>query len=244
MVYMEKYSITYGGKIIEFEVQRKNVKNINLNVRPDMSVIVSANEKVPLDYIFGFVKSKASWIIKNVGYFKDVQPEHTADKVYLSGETFKYLGKQYRLKVEETQEVEYVKYYRGYLYLSVKDKQNYKRKEKLIDSWYRKKAEEKFLESLERMYPMVKKYGIERPDILIRTMKARWGSCTPEKQSILLNSELIKAPKLCIDYVVLHELVHFKYRNHDNDFYDFMTSLMPDWKQRKEILDEEVVREL
>lgn len=241
---MEKHSITYGGKIIEFEVQRKNVKNINLNVRPDMSVVVSASEKVPLDYILDFVKSKASWIIKNVGYFKDVQPEHTAEKVYLSGETFKYLGKQYRLKVEETEEVESVKYYRGYLYLTVKDKQNYNRKEKLIDGWYRDKAKEKFLESLERMYPSVEKYSIEKPEILIRTMRARWGSCTPEKQSILLNSELIKAPKLCIDYVVLHELIHFKYRNHDNDFYDFMTSLMPDWKQRKEILDEEVVREL
>lgn len=241
---MEKHSIIYGGKIIEYEIQRKKVKNINLNVKPDMSVVISASEKVPIDYIHDFVKSKASWIIKNVGYFKDVQPEHTADKLYLSGETFKYLGKQYRLKVEETEEVESIKYYRGYLYLSVKDKQNYNRKEKLIDAWYREKAKEKFSESLERVYPSIEKYGIAKPEILIRTMKARWGSCTPEKQAILLNSELIKAPKLCIDYVVLHELIHFKYSNHDNDFYDFMTSLMPDWKQRKEILDEEVVREL
>lgn len=241
---MEKHSIIYGGKIIEFEIQRKKVKNINLNVKPDMSVVISASEKVPIDYIRDFVKSKASWIIKNVGYFKDVQPEYTADKLYLSGETFKYLGKQYRLKVKETDNVEGVKYYRGYLYLSVKDKQNYNRKEKLIDIWYREKAKEKFSESLERVYPTIEKYGIAKPEILIRIMKARWGSCTPEKQSILLNSELIKAPKLCIDYVVLHELIHFKYRKHDNDFYDFMTSLMPDWKQRKEILDEEVVREL
>jgi len=244
VITVEKHSIIYGGKIIEFEIQRKNVKNINLNVKPDMSISVSASDKVPLDYILDFVKSKAPWIIKNVGYFKDVQPEHAEDKVYLSGETFKYLGKQYRLKVEETDELEGVKYYRGYIYLSVKDKHKYGRKEKLMDDWYRAKAEEKFTESLDRMYPFVEKYGIAKPKIHIRMMKARWGSCTPEKQSILLNSELIKAPKLCIDYVVLHELIHFKYRNHDSDFYDFLTSLMPDWKQRKEILDEEVVREL
>ncbi|MFT9493990.1 M48 family metallopeptidase [Anaerosolibacter sp.] len=240
----EKHAITYGGKIIAFDVQRKNVKNINLNVRPDMSIVVSANEKVPMDYILDFVKSKASWIIKNIGYFKDVQSEYTADKVYLSGETFKYLGKQYRLKVVETDESEGVKYYRGYLYLSVKDKHNYTSKEKLINDWYRAKAAEKFAKSLEKMYSYVEKYGIDKPEIQIRTMKARWGSCTPEKKSILLNAELIKAPKLCIDYVVLHELIHFKYRNHNNDFYDFMTSLMPDWKQRKEILDEEIVRDL
>lgn len=209
-----------------------------------MSVVISASDKVPLEYILDFVKSKAPWIIKNIGYFKDVQPDHAADKVYLSGETFKYLGKQYRLKVEETEGLEGVKYFRGYIYLAVKDKNNLSKKEQLVDAWYKEKAQEKFLESLERMYPVIEKYGIGKPEIHIRAMKARWGSCSTESQSILLNSELIKAPKLCIDYVVIHELIHFKYRNHDSDFYNFMTSLMPDWKQRKEILDEEVVRDL
>lgn len=240
---MEKHKITYGGKIIEFDLQRKNVKNINLSVRPDMSIVVSASDKVPIEYILSFVKSKAPWIITNVGYFKDVQSEYIADKEYLSGETFKYLGKQYRLKVEETDH-EGVKYYRGYIYLSVNDRHNHTRKEKLINDWYREKGHEKFNESLQRMYPYLEKYGIDKPEIQIRKMKARWGSCIPEKQLILLNSELIKAPKLCIDYVVLHELIHFKYRNHDSNFYDFMTSLMPDWKQRKKILDDQVVREL
>lgn len=241
---MEKYSLVYGNKIIEFEVHRKKVKNINLNVKPDMTVVVSASDSVPEDYILSFVKSKAQWIIKNVGYFKEVQSEHTADKLYLSGESFKYMGKQYRLKVEESEVTEGVKYYKGYIYLYINDKHNYKRKEKLVNDWYRAKAHGKFDESLTRMHILVEKYGIVRPEIQIRTMKARWGSCIEDKQSILLNGDLIKAPKLCIDYVVLHELIHFKYRNHDSDFYDFMTSLMPDWKMRKEILDEEIVREL
>lgn len=241
---MEKHSVIYGSKIIEFEVQRKRVKNINLNVRPDMTIVVSAGEKVPLNYILGFVKSKAPWIIKNVGYFKEVQSERTSEKLYLSGESFKYLGRQYRLKVEEIEGPEGVKYYQGYIYLFINDKKDYRRKEKLVNEWYRVKANEKFNESLDRMYEVVKKYGIKKPEIQIRTMKARWGSCITEKQSILLNGDLIKAPKLCIDYVVLHELIHFKYRNHGADFYDFIASLMPDWKQRKEILDEEVVREL
>ena len=113
-----------------------------------MSIIVSASDKVPIEYILSFVKSKAHWIITNVGYFKDVQSEHIADKEYLSGETFKYLGKQYRLKVEESDKIEGVKYYRGYLYLSVNDRHNYTRKEKLINNWYREKAHEKFNESL------------------------------------------------------------------------------------------------
>jgi predicted metal-dependent hydrolase len=75
-------------------------------------------------------------------------------------------------------------------------------------------------------------------------MKARWGSCYRKDKVIILNLELIKAPKYCIDYVVLHELIHFKYKNHDNNFYTFLSSLMPDWKKRKKILDEEVIKDL
>ena len=75
-------------------------------------------------------------------------------------------------------------------------------------------------------------------------MKARWGSCDNGKQNIILNFDLIKAPKYCIDYVVLHELLHFMYKNHNKDFYDFLTALMPDWTYRKEILDEEIIREV
>ena len=240
---MDKYSVKYGEKMIEFEVERKNVENINLKVKPDMTVVVSANSKVPLDYILNFVRQKAPWIMKNIGYFKDVQPEYKLVKEYVSGESFKYLGKQYRLKVEGSLE-ESVRYYQGFIELTVKNKKDAVRKKKLIDKWYREKAVKKFSESLKRIYPLVQNYGIQYPQIQIKTMKARWGSCLEDKNTIVLNRELIKAPKFCIDYVVLHELVHFKYRNHDAEFYNFMTSLMPDWKQRKEILDEEVVREL
>lgn len=241
---MEKHVIIYSDQTIEFELYRKNVKNINLNIKPDMTIVVSASEKVPLKYILNFVKEKAPWILKNVKYFKDVQPENTSNKDYVSGESFKYLGKQYRLKVEETEGHESVKYYQGYIYLYVKDKKIHSRKEKLINNWFGEKAKIIFQEGLKSIYPLIEKYGINKPEIQIRTMKGRWGSCLKDKNIMLLNNELIKAPKFCVDYVIIHELIHFKYRNHDTEFYNFMTSLMPDWKQRKEILDEEVVRHL
>lgn len=240
---MEKYSVKYGERIIEFELERKNVKNINLNVKPDMTVVVSANPEVPIEYILKFVREKASWIIKNVGYFKDVQPEQTSVKEYVSGESFKYLGKQYRLRVEESEE-EYVRYYQGFIELKIKDRKNKNHKEKLVSEWFRQKAVLNFAKSLNRVYSLLENYGINYPEIQIRTMKARWGSCIKDKNMILLNYELIKAPSFCIDYVILHELLHFKHRNHDADFYNMITILMPDWKQRKAILDEEVVRVL
>jgi hypothetical protein len=240
---MERYTVNCQGKVIEFDLHRKNVKNINLNIKPDMSIMVSANPKVPLDFVMDYVIGKAPWIIKNIVYFKDVQPEYKSHKEYVSGESFKYLGKQYRLKVEESEEGA-VKYLGGYIYLYIKDKNDVKRKEQLIEKWFREKAEINFRAALDRVYPVLEKYDIKKPQIMIRSMKARWGSCIKDKNIIILNYELIKAPKFCIDYVVLHELIHFKYRNHDGKFTNFLTVLMPDWKMRKEILDEEVVRGL
>jgi predicted metal-dependent hydrolase len=240
---MEIHQVEYGGKVISFTLERKNVKNVNLHIKHDMTVMVSANEKVPLDFILHFVKEKASWILKHVQYFKEVQPEVQSHREFVSGESFKYLGKQYRLRVEVS-ETEGVKYYRGFIYLYVKDKRDYKRKETLFQRWLRTRAEIIFKESLEKVYPLIQKYNVPKPKIMIRTMKARWGSCLKESNAVLLNFELIKAPKYCIDYVVLHELIHFLYKNHNQQFYNFLSALMPDWRQRKSILDEEIVREL
>lgn len=241
---MEKHQIEYANQVIDFVVIRKKVKNVNLHVKPDMTIEVTANDRVPIDFIFDFVKLKGSWILKNVGQFKDVQPLKQSDREYVSGETFKYLGKQYRLRVQKTTEEETVKYFRGFIYLYVNDTDNRSRKEKLIDDWYRKKAQKTFNESLKKMYPLVQKYGLEKPDIDVRLMKARWGSALPDKNTIHLNTELIKAPKYCIDYVVLHELIHFKYNDHSENFYQMLYALMPDWEKRKAILDEEIVKDL
>ena len=240
---MEIHQIEYGNQTIEFYIQRKNVKNVNLNIKPDMTITVSAHEKVPLDFIYNFVREKGAWILKQVKSFESVQPYKQSEREYVSGETFKYLGKQYRLRVREAEE-ESVKYFRGFIYLFVKDINDKRRKAKLLDEWYRSKARKIFNESLNKLYPLVQKYGIEKPTIDFRVMKARWGSCLTDSKTILLNTELIKAPKHCIDYVVLHELIHFKYNDHSDNFYKMLYSLMPDWKQRKAILDEEIVRDL
>lgn len=241
---MEEHQIQYGHRTIEFKVERKNVKNVNLNIKPDMTIIVSAHEKVPLDFIYDFVKAKGSWISKHMKNFEIVQPYKQSEREYVSGESFKYLGKQYRLRVLNTDEEEKVKYYRGFIYLYVRDTGNFNRKLKLIEEWYREKAQKVFKESLNKLYPLVQKYGIKEPKLDLRAMKVRWGSALVESNTVLLNSELIKAPKHCIDYVVLHELIHFKYNNHSESFYKMLYSLMPDWEKRKAILDEEIVRDL
>ncbi|QHM12634.1 hypothetical protein JS609_00726 [Bacillus subtilis] len=241
---MERHQIQYVNKIIDFAIQRKNVKNVNLNIKPDMTIEVSAHDAVPLNFIYDFVKSKGAWIVKNVKNFENAQPNSQSGREYVSGESFKYLGKQYRLRVQNTEEEEIVKYFRGFIYLFVKDPNDYDRKAKLMDEWYREKAFMTFQESLNKQLPLVQKYGVDKPNLDLRTMKARWGSALTDKNTILLNTELIKAPKFCIDYVTLHELIHFKYNDHSERFYDMLYSLMPDWEKRKAILDEEIVKDL
>ena len=240
---MKTYEFIWRGQIIQFELKRKNVRNINLNLKPDMTVMVSADERVPIEVIQDFVKSKATWIIKNTSYFDNAKPEGGKEKEYVSGETYKYLGRQIRLKVMEGTDDD-IRYSRGFIQLTVKEKTSVTRKEVLVHQWFRARANKIFYEILDKNFPIVEKYGVKKPLIKIRSMKARWGSCIKDKSIIILNSELIKAPKYCIEYVVLHELVHFIYPNHSADFFGFLGSLMPDWRERKRTLDEEVIRNL
>ena len=188
------YEVIWRGHTIQFELKRKNVRNINLNLKPDMTIMVSANERVLIEVIQDFVKSKAAWIVKNTSYFDNAKPEGGKEKEYVSGETFKYLGRQIRLKVTEDT-YDDIRYSRGFIQLTVKDKASVTRKEALVQQWFRERAKKIFREVLDKTFPIVEKHGVKKPVINIRSMKARWGSCVKDKSIIILNSELIKAPK-------------------------------------------------
>lgn len=240
---MERHSVEYGSKLIEFTLVRKNVKKINLIISPSLEVKVSASPEVPLDYIKKFILKKGRFILKNIKiYMKSNMVEKTPKK-YISGESFRYLGKQYRLKVVKHKE-NHVRYIRGYIYLFVNDLNDINLKEKLIRDWYLERLEIISDLLLQKIYKLIKKYGVKKPSLSYRKMRSRWGSCYNDENKIALNLDLIESPKFCIEYVILHELVHFKYSNHNKPFYDLMSSLMIDWEFRKNILDYEIIRDL
>lgn len=239
---METFKVPYDHeKFIEFELIRKDVKNINITVRPDFSVMVSANDNVPFSDIEKFIKENSTWITKRLGRYQSTKSENIVEKDFVSGETFKYLGRQYRLIVQDTTSMERVKLSGNYINVYVRKKDKKTTKARLLDEWYRKQAKINFETSLDRMYELMKNTLPIRPTLEFKIMKKRWGSCLRAKNTILLNLELIKAPTYCIDYVVLHELIHFVHTNHDSKFYELLTVLMPDWNKRKEILDQEIV---
>jgi predicted metal-dependent hydrolase len=106
----------------------------------------------------------------------------------------------------------------------------------LVKDWYRSKAKEKFPEIAEPYIQRFKKYNVEPKGLCLKEMKNRWGSCTP-KGMIILNPELIKAPKRCIEYVIIHELCHLIHLNHNQKFIDLQTKEMPDWEKWKSKLE-------
>ncbi|WP_459827725.1 M48 family metallopeptidase [Campylobacter concisus] len=214
----------------EVKIIKKEVKNITLKVRPNGEVILTAPKTASDEHIKFIITKRAKWIVQKRAFFSSFK---TSKKEYVSGEDFKYLGRSYRLKVVQSKE-ERVKLQCGYLELFVKDKSDIKRKEKLVYEWYHEKAMLYFFNILQEFNKIVKQ---DIKSVKIRQMKTRWGSCNPYKSYINLNIELIKKPRVCIEYVVFHELAHLLYPNHSKKFYDYLTLYMPDWQKRKEILE-------
>ncbi len=239
---MEQHKIKIENRNYIINIIRKNVKNINLRVTRKLDIYVTASKKVPIEFIIDFIEKHKKWIHKKVLYFEQFIT-NINDRNYESGESFFYLGKQYRLKVQES-DINSAKFYRGYLYLLVTDRNDIELKKKIMSNWYREKAEKHFHKSLDKYFPKIKKYGFEKPHLKIRKMKSRWGSYSYKTNKVTINFDLIKAPKYCLGYIILHELVHMRFSHHNKKFYNFLTVLMPDWRMRKKFLDEQVIKNL
>jgi len=213
------------------QIIKKDVKQINIKVKPSCEVILTAPVNTTDEHIEYILKKRADWIANKIDFFSKYNV--AVAKEYVSGENFIYLGRNYRLKVVESHD-EAVKLQRGYLQVFVRDKKSYTRKKRLVKAWYIQKANLHFKKAIAKYQPIVKK---EIAHIHIREMKTRWGSCNPAKGYINLNSELIKKPTECIEYVIFHELAHLVYPDHSQKFYNYLTLFMPDWKKRKDRLE-------
>ena len=230
-------TIQFVGIPLHYSLERKNVKNLNLHVRKDGSVYVSANNAVPEEKIDEFLLSKGTFIRNAQNKFMEQEHYKPLPKQYVSGETFYIQGRALRLKVSQSTK-EKILSDGVYLHLEVKDPQNFTQKERLVKKYLDRQCKTVFGEIVDEMYPVFQKYGVTPPILRIRNMDTRWGSCLPGKGIITLNKRLLEAPRNCIEYVVMHEFCHFIHPNHSKHFYDFLSMLMPDWKERKRILDE------
>ena len=225
--------VNYGSKSIEYNLSFATRKSLGIKVMPDGLVKVIAPNDASIIDINKKVKSKANWILKQQAFFCSYKP-HTPERKYVNGETHLYLGRQYKLQIIEDT-INEIKLYRGAMIMKTK-KANPEYLEKKLNEWYKEKAVIHFEEILESSLEKFNKYKIVKPVLDIRLMQKRWGSCT-KSGKVILNTELVKAPKASIEYVVIHELCHLIHHNHNKAFYELQEKMIPDWKKWKEKLE-------
>jgi len=232
---MSQHSFSYGQNVISFALEQKPRKSFKISVMPDLSVGVRAPYNLSIEKILHKVQGRAPWIVRQIDYFKEFMPKEPSRK-YISGETHQYYGRQYRLKVLQAKK-QFVTLKGKYIFIHSLCPNSRVQTKRLLYGWYRARAQKLFDTITKRCYGPLEKYGVMFPVIDVKTMKSRWGSCLHTKGRIGLNTELIKAPSHCIEYVIMHEMCHLKYPNHTKQFYKFMSLVMPDWIARKKRLE-------
>lgn len=234
------HEVKLSDRVIPYDLERKKVKNINLRIKPNGNIYVSANNAVSISAVNDFILSKEKFVLSALKKCEDAKRYAPKPKEYVDGETFIIFGHDIRLKVFEDKR-NYVKSDEAYIYLYVKNKNDLDLKRKTMDKWLMQKCKETILMICESVYPKFQKYGIDFPQIKFRNMTSRWGSCQPKKNVLTFNYKLISAPIASIESVVVHEFVHFLVPNHSRKFYETLSVFLPDWEKRKKILDKEIV---
>lgn len=241
---METLCITLpqSKKTVTVELDRKKMKTCRLKVYTDQKVVLSLPESVPTEWAESFLRDKGAWIEGKLQSFQKTVG-YAATNEIKNGFSIKMLGEDMLFVVSQCKKEQV--YSEGKtIYICCHDPNAQDKVKALFEKWWRKEAKRILEERVKNWYPVIEKYGIEHPDISVKKMRTLWGSCSVARHAVTFNFYLIKARIPYVDYVVLHELVHFLYPNHSKHFYAFLSNYMPDWKERKSALDQEVVHGL
>lgn len=213
------------------EVNKTNVKNLRLYVKPDGKVTVSAPLLMGNLEIENFVHSKIDWIKKHITKFKNHPTK--SKQSYVNGGTFFLWGKEYKLQIEYGNRSA-IKIQGDKAIFMVRQKSKESQREKYVREWYRKQL----IPEIEKFLPKwEKKTGLKCESWNTKYMTSRWGSCKIKNRKICFNLQLAKKPPECLEYVILHELIHFKERYHNDRFYSLVSKFMPNWKEIRSLLN-------
>lgn len=230
---MDTLNFCYGDHEYQYHLIQEDRKTVRLTVYPNLNIVLYTPLEYPTAKIEVFLKRKYVWLTAQIKDLKRLQRDNSG-KEYLSGESVLYLGRQYKLIVEQSNK-DLVKFENGQVIIETTGEVDDSEQNRvLLENWYMERAES----VLKKRYKeMLKKFNYDFiPDLALRKMKKRWGSFLSQKK-VLLNPELIKASKECIDYVIIHELCHMKHQDHSKAYYRFLSSKCPNWKAVKDQLE-------
>jgi predicted metal-dependent hydrolase len=230
----EFHEITFPEGPLRYEVRwTARRRTIGIAVEPDRRVIVMAPRSAAQERVTALVARRVRWIRRQWNRI-DALPSPAIPRQWVNGETHRYLGRQYRLKLRKS-DSEGVKLQGPYFVVSVADTKNARRIRALMVDWYRERADALLPARIERAIAATTWLDVEPPNIRIGVLKARWGS-TSRSRRITFNIDLVKVPLPCVDYVVAHELVHLRIANHSPAFWRMLSRVMPDWRKWRERL--------
>lgn len=227
----DKSQIRVSG--VPVEIVRKSIKNLHLGVYPPHGrVRVAAPLRVSDDAVRLAVIGKLAWIKRQRARFH-AQPRQSAREM-VSGESHYFLGQRYRLRVLKQAEVPKVIIRNSTIELHVRREITAEQRQRVLHSWYRQQLKELIPPLLEKWEPRL---GVHADKWAIKRMKTKWGACNVHARRIWLNLELAKKPVQCLEYIIVHELVHLLERHHNDNFIALMNNFLPHWRSRRDELN-------
>lgn len=219
---------------IQVDVLRKSIKHLHLTVRPpDGRVRVSAPAHLDDDVVRAAVASRLGWIRRKQAAFR--RQARQSRRELVTGESHWFQGARYRLDVTEEHARPRVRLAGGRrLELRVRPGSDWHVRAATLERWYRGQLRAQLRPLLDKWEPQVGRTVVE---VRIRRMKTLWGSCNPKARRIWLNLELAKKSPRCVEYVLVHEMVHFFERSHNEQFMERMDALLPHWRSLREELN-------
>ena len=223
---------------IEVDVVLKDIKNVHLSVHPPTGrVRIAAPKRMRIDAIRVFAISKLDWIKQQQTKLREQERETPRD--YVDRESHYVWGRRYLLTVSERDEPPSIELKHSRMLLRVRPGTDEDKKQALVEEWYRKQLREAVPALLARWQPLL---GVRVERFFVQRMKTKWGSCNHKAGTIRLNTELAKKPAECLEYIVLHELVHLMEPTHNARFVALMDRFMPRWQFHRQILNRLPVR--
>ena len=218
---------------ISIDVFYKDIKNIHLSVHPPLGrVRMSSPHRIKLDTLRVFAISKLSWIKKQQQRMKNQERE--AQREFITRESHYYLGKRYLLNVIEHNYPPKVEIKHDTIELYIKSNTPREKRQTIINEWYRERLKELIPPYIAKWEKVMK---VEVSDWAIKRMKTRWGTCNTKAKRIWINLELAKKPIHCLEYIIVHEMVHLLERKHNEKFKAYMNNFIPQWKQHRQELN-------
>jgi len=218
---------------IAVDVVRKDIKNVHLSVYPPTGKVrIAAPERMSLETIRVFAISKLAWIRQQQRKLQEQDRETFRE--YLDRESHYVWGKRYLLKIVEADAAPSVEMKHDGLILRVRPGTGKLKKRVIVEAWYRERLKTAVSPLIVKWEPRL---GVKVARVFVQRMKTKWGSCNARSRNIRLNTDLAKKPRECLEYIIVHELIHLRERHHNDNFTALVNRFLPQWKLRRDDLN-------